>query len=586
MRGYCCSPCSLLQDVRHRFYKLYLLLGFQFICITVLVEHILQAFIAGGGSGGLIGAPIILLLSVHGLPATRLQVLETIAVSSWQLKPLLGILSDCLYIGGYNKIPYIVIVSVIGVASSSLIVALYPVSPLFFTLLLFFVFLQIATSDLLLEARYVQKTTTDTSARTSLYSFIQFGSCFCQLASISVVGLFIHYHVPLEWLYLSPILPFTLMIILMLRNWIGEEVYQGDSRLTSLLCGYCWFKEHEYQSKTVQHIFREIPMIGFDQHKMYKNWRIFVLALIIGTLSISISILGLFDVSTTYLFVLSIMGSLLMIAAFFCFLDRRIAKVQTFVVITNMFSISLRGGTFFFYTDPPSAYPEGPHFSREFYISVMSGVGILLALVGVVTYTSFMYRWSYHKVFFFTGLIYVIACLPNLVFFKRWNLWLGIPDIVFILGAEVIQVIVGQWNSMPFGIMMLGLCPEGVEASLYAILAGSNNIGLAFASYQGAFVLEQLHIKPSGNLSGESAQFDNLWIASLISTLLQLVPLAFIKILIPNAKQTDDLLEPMNNNNNPPFQLEDFSLSEVELSSLESDAEEELQEYQRSSLAS
>jgi hypothetical protein len=172
----------------------------------------------------------------------------------------------------------------------------------------------------------------------------------------------------------------------------------------------------------------------------------------------------------------------------------------------------------------------------------MGAVGIVLALIGVATYDTFMTRWSYRKVFAITGLFYIVTLLPNVLLFTRWNVAHGIPDTVFVLGAEVLQTIVGVWNNMPYGILMLSLCPSGMEASIYAILAGTNNLGSTFAAYQGAFVLDQLHIKPTGNMSGESHQFDNLWIATLINIALQIVPLCFIPFLIPDAKQTDTLL--------------------------------------------
>lgn len=520
--------------------KLHALLGVKFLCITILIEHVLQAFVAGGGSGGLIGAPILLILSTFQLTATRMQVLETVAMSPWQLKPLVGILSDSLYIGGYNKMPYMIITSITGILSAVILVAFYPVSPLTFTILLFFIFLQIITSDLLLEARYVEKTRNNPETRPTLYSFIHFCSGLCQLLSITVVGVLIMYHVPLQWLYLSPIPPFFLAILLIYANWTGETVYDNTVvPLTNVLCRCCWVKEYTDETRTT---FNELPLIAADTVKIKENWRIFLLALIIGLISVFTSAMGMLELSATYLFVASVLGEVLMIGCFFLLLERRVAKIQTFVVIQNMFSISLRAATFFFYTDPVQAYPEGPHFTRQFYVTIMGGLGIIVSLVGVFIYGAFMHKWTYRRIFMVTSILFMVTCVPNILLFRRWNIAMGIPDTVFVLGSEVVQTVIGQLNSMPFGVIMLGLCPQGMEASLYAIMAGSNNLGNAFASYKGAAVLEWLDIKPSGNMTGESAQFNNLWIASLISLCIQVVPLLFIMILVPDAKQEDDLL--------------------------------------------
>ncbi len=526
------SAYLALVDGKDRAVKLFTLLGYRFSWVAVMVEFVLQAFVAGGGSGGLIGAPILLLLSSFKLPATRMQILETVAYSPWQLKPLMGILSDSIYVGGYNKMPPIVLTSLIGLFSAIIIAGFYPMSQLLFIALVFFILLPIATSDLLLEARYVEKTKGNPASRPTLYTFIRFCSSLCQLASIVVVGLLIAYHVPLQWLYLSPVLPFMVVAMMIYGNWAGETVYKGP--LTNLLCPCCWYKDEGDTYQT--------PVIGVDTVKMKQNWNIFLLALIIGCISVLTSVLGLFELSTTYMFVASVTSTIVMVVCFFALLERPIAKILTFVVIQNMFSISLRAATFFFYTDPVEAYPEGPHFSRQFYVSVMGGVGILLSVVGVFIYGAFMHDWTYRRVFMVTSILFMVTCIPNILLFKRINIAWGIPDVIFVLGTEAVQVVVGELNSMPFGVIMLSLCPAGVEASLYAIMAGSSNIGSAFSSYQGAFVLDMLGVAPSGNMSGESTQFEDLWKAQVISLVIQVVPLFFIFMLIPNAKQTDDLL--------------------------------------------
>ena len=71
---------------------------------------------------------------------------------------------------------------------------------------------------------------------------------------------------------------------------------------------------------------------------------------------------------------------------------------------------------------------------------------------------------------------------------------------------------------------------------MYALLAGSSNLGGNLANYGGAFVLEALGVRPSG-AAGESSQFDNLWIASLLSSVLPCIPLLLLPLLIPDAKQ-------------------------------------------------
>jgi len=88
---------------------------------------------------------------------------------------------------------------------------------------------------------------------------------------------------------------------------------------------------------------------------------------------------------------------------------------------------------------------------------------------------------------------------------------------------------------------MTQLCPEGMESTMFALLAGCANIGNSIADYTGAYVLELLHVHPTGAV-GESAQFHNLWIASCLATVLPAVTIMLIPYLIPQARQTDHLL--------------------------------------------
>jgi hypothetical protein len=172
----------------------------------------------------------------------------------------------------------------------------------------------------------------------------------------------------------------------------------------------------------------------------------------------------------------------------------------------------------------------------------MGIIGTLLAFLGVVTYNLFMTKWSYRKILIITNLLLICASVPNIFFFLRWNRYLLIPDWVFVIGCESLQVVTYVWSSLPLSIIMLQLCPQNMEATVYALLAGSSNLGNSLAQYQGAFILDLLNIRPTGALN-ESSQFDNLWIAVTIATFLPLIPILFIPLLIPDATQTSKLIK-------------------------------------------
>ena len=130
-------------------------------------------------------------------------------------------------------------------------------------------------------------------------------------------------------------------------------------------------------------------------------------------------------------------------------------------------------------------------------------------------------------------LIFIFRALENSL--------IGIPDDAFVIGSDAFVEVTYLWTYMPSVVIMSQLCPHGVEATMYALLAGSSNFGQQLASSAGSFSLCMLGVQPTGG-AGESKQFDNLWIAALISALLPCVPLLLLPVLIPDARQTDVLL--------------------------------------------
>lgn len=548
--------CVTLHDSWRRFVHLYQALGRRFFLALVTIEHLLQAFVYGGGGGGFVGVPIQFLLRQYGLTASRIQVLKTIAVSPWALKPLFGLVSDTLYFGGYSRLPYMLGTTLLACVACVVLVMGWPLSPVVATLLFFVLFLQIAVNDLLLEAAYCEKTARHPEVAPDLASLNSIGSCVFQLASVLLVGLCVKYFTQLEYIYLVP-LPFFLLALWPLhQNWMQDREYvyresylleaAGPSEvvteidyhhdeLRNVCCGYGWYSGEHNDGHLM-------PVVGLDTRKLQDNWRIVLLGVLIGVLSLVTSLIGLLDLNTLTLFVMSLVGAPLMILCFFLLVDRRIAKIQAFVIVQNMFSLSLDSATFFFYTDTAEQYPDGPHFSSFFYVTVMGALATLLALLGALSYQVWMTRWRYRTVLLVTNLLYVVVSMTNLFFFARLNVAWGIPDWLFVLGSEGLQVVTAVWSSLPFNVMMLQLCPPGLEASMYALLAGSSNLGSALSQYQGAFVLDALGIRPTG-APQEGAQFDQMWIAVALNTFLPLVPLLLLPVLIPDAAQTDSLLE-------------------------------------------
>merc|ERR1719191_1506624 len=240
--------------------------------------------------------------------------------------------------------------------------------------------------------------------------------------------------------------------------------------------------------------------------------------------------------------IVAIIAMMVLLTAFSLVLSPIVAKVNAFFLVQTSMGLSIGGASFYFYTDTKEQFPDGPHFSQEFYISVLGTVGSVCSLLGIFTYQKYMKDWSYHRLLLFTNVVLSVLSMSDVIFFKRLNVRWGIPDHAFVLGSSVCGTVVAQWMWMPGVVILSQLCPKGMEATMYALLAGCHNLGNTIASNCGACMLKWLHVEPSGAV-GDADQFTNLWLASLLATVLPLVTLFLIPWLIPNAKQTDVLLD-------------------------------------------
>merc|ERR1719421_2016196 len=141
----------------------------------------------------------------------------------------------------------------------------------------------------------------------------------------------------------------------------------------------------------------------------------------------------------------------------------------------------------------------------------------MFSIIGLMIYNKYMKDWSYRKLLTMSNMMCSGFYFLDIVIFTRRNLDWGIPDHFFILGSTC-QEIVRQWQWMPGIVVMSQLCPKGMEATMFALLAGCHNLGSLIA------------------------EFNNLWKASVISTVLPMTTIALIPYLIPDKRRTEPLI--------------------------------------------
>jgi len=116
---------------------------------------------------------------------------------------------------------------------------------------------------------------------------------------------------------------------------------------------------------------------------------------------------------------------------------------------------------------------------------------------------------------------------------KRWNLAIGIPDIAMLIGDDAFTATMRRFFAMPMFILAAKVCPENVEATLFAMLMALSNFGSSVAEFIGVTLLEAF-----GVVDQNYDHFDDALIAK---TCCRFAVIGIIPFLVPDLKPTDPI---------------------------------------------
>ncbi|KAI6680418.1 hypothetical protein NL676_034299 [Syzygium grande] len=166
-------------------------------------------------------------------------------------------------------------------------------------------------------------------------------------------------------------------------------------------------------------------------------------------------------------------------------------------------------------TDPKA----GLAFSQEF-VGMVYAVGTLASMVGVLIYQKALKDCPFQKLLFSVQFLYAATGMLDLVFVRRWNLALGVPDSFFVIAEECVSRVVSRIRWMPMIVLSTKLCPLGIEGMFFALLMCIDSLGFLSAKMGGGLVLRLVHVTRT--------DFRNLWLALLIRNVLRLATLGLI----------------------------------------------------------
>ena len=131
--------------------------------------------------------------------------------------------------------------------------------------------------------------------------------------------------------------------------------------------------------------------------------------------------------------------------------------------------------------------PSFEEFSYFFLLNVigvskfMFAMLVLIAnvayVIGALIYKAFCRKVETRTMVLFAMIFNIVILFLNFVLAKRWNLEIGISDMVFLVFSDVVGVVITTLlYSLPIIALFAKITPSKVEGTIFAFLTGTMNL--------------------------------------------------------------------------------------------------------------
>lgn len=465
------------------------------------------------------------------------QKYNNISQMSYSLKPLVGMISDTFPIFGYHKRYYMVLYCILSVGSC-VVLAILPgnesngaTGAAFF----FLAMLGVAALDLLCEGKYSEIMAKRRDTGSGIVTWIW--ACYM---TGGVVAAFIEGPVADDAnprIVLWAVMPmFFLPIVPVLLGWVPE------TRSPHTVCAVGPHEEALISPDEKPAMVGSIPRNATwsslspaaRQHK-----GVALLGLFTAFGALTVVIVSLLSTSNTVVLATVCPIAIFLSIVSFFILPINAAKANLFMFCKELFYLQINGPLDYFYTSNEQCVPDGPHFSLTYYQTFGQVAANVAGMLGVFLFQRHLSNMNFQRVFWITTGVKVFAALFDIIIVKRWNEAVGIPDkVTYMCGDAIIGQVAMMLDFMPVAVLMSRMCPEGMEATMYALLAGFSNFGQSTSRTLGYMMVDWLEIKTTT----VPCQFGNLPFLIFIGHML--MPLAVVPLsigLVPNTSMKDDV---------------------------------------------
>lgn len=163
------------------------------------------------------------------------------------------------------------------------------------------------------------------------------------------------------------------------------------------------------------------------------------------------------------------------------------------------------------------------YFPSLLFPSLYRLVASVASLLGVGVYNYALKSTPPRTIFLWTAIAGTGLGMTQLILITGLNRQWGLSDELFALGDSALLTVLGQVSFMPVLVLAARLCPEGVEATLFATLMSILNGGAFLGSAIGSLLTKAMGVT--------STDFTNLAPLVALCTLCTLAPLPLLSLV-------------------------------------------------------
>ncbi|CAM0880658.1 unnamed protein product [Alopecurus aequalis] len=151
-------------------------------------------------------------------------------------------------------------------------------------------------------------------------------------------------------------------------------------------------------------------------------------------------------------------------------------------------------------------------------------IGWFSLMLGTFIYNRYLKQKKLRNILMFAHVGLAIITVLDILLVSGLHIQYGIVDKYMVLWGSALADAINQFKMMPFLILSGQLCPPGIEGTLFALFMSINNLSSTLGSFLGAALTSALNIS--------SVQFNNLALGLAVQLIGTLLPVGFL-FLIP-----------------------------------------------------